>query len=116
MPQTFELFRTTGSFRVAYDHLNEHEQLGEAKALGKRNEGGSSDGTGEWFTQRVIVGKWFDPSNETMVKEVTRSLARLYRVECRCEHDCCGHFNGGASVAHKKGREFIAWARYDMNI
>lgn len=113
MSHGIELFITTGNYRAAYDELNDHEYLGRAKVLAKRNERYSDDGCNVEFTQRVVVGRWFNPKDTQAVEQ---AIARSFRVECRCEHDCCGCWNGSAWVQHVKGREFIARAGYGANV
>lgn len=116
MSNGIELYVTTGSYRAAYDHLNQSEYLGSAKVLDLRNMSYSDDyGSSYSFTQRIVVGRWFNPSNPKDVQRVQRSIAREFRVECRCEHDCCGCLNGSASIEHVKGREFLARANYGRN-
>lgn len=116
MAKQIELFHTTGKYRVSYDYLNDHEYLGQAKVLAARNKSESDDGTSVQFTQRVVAGSWFDASNPKHVERVARSIAYSFSRDCRCEHDCCGCWNGGAWVEHVKGREFIARASYGANV
>lgn len=114
MATTLEMYKTTGPYRKAYEHLNEKQYLGQVKTLANRNFTKTEDGI--WFTQRVVAGKWFDPSNERQCFELMKAISAVYTMDCACEHDCCGHLNGWASIEYVKGREFVARARYYYNV
>lgn len=78
-----------GGYRPAYDHLNEHETLD--------------------FTVKVVPGRFredYDGNGERWVYltasrpitrgELTEAVLWKFNRECRCEHDCCGHWQSHA--------------------
>lgn len=85
------------------------------------------------FTVKVVRGRFdqgtdFDDTQTTAIeitasrpatrKEITDTLRAQYRQLCRCEHDCCGHLNGGPSriqQASKNGRRWTAILAYTPN-
>lgn len=85
------------------------------------------------FTVKVVYGRFekgedFDSTQTTAIeitasrpvtrKEITDTLRAQYRQACRCEHDCCGHLNGGPYMirrASKNGRHWTAILSYTPN-
>jgi hypothetical protein len=48
-----------------------------------------------------------------------RATLHHFSRGCRCEHDCCSHWNGGAGVpvqVSKNGRKWAIPLHYSMNI
>lgn len=86
--------------------------IGTVKAI----HGGSrmdDDGECQVIVTHIRLPASFKASRLTL----RRSLADYFRHTCHCEHDCCGHFNGGVSrLIFKNKRNIVAIQRYNMNI
>ena len=117
----------TSRYRASYEHLNDHQYLG-------------------WSFREVSNGKqYWDVSSQsgeveydagytrflrlTASRPVTRQEMEdtlyVYRRECACEHDCCGHYSGGAQTSllrpvgrlhGGKARRWIVPVHYSPNL
>lgn len=85
------------------------------------------------FTVKVVRGRFdqgadFDSTQTTAIeitasrpvteREIAGALRSQYSYGCRCEHDCCGHLNGGPSriqKTSKNGRRWTAILSYTPN-
>lgn len=86
--------------------------IGTVKAIpgGMRME---DDGESQMIVTHIRLPTSFSASRLTL----RGSLADYFRQTCYCEHDCCGHFNGGVSrLIFKNKRNVVVIQRYNMNI
>ncbi len=85
-PTPFPLsMRLTYGYNSGWSHLDKWHELGEATvvAVGKPRENHES------FRQIQIVevkSQGYRPRN------IARALSATMTSGCRCQHDCCGHF------------------------
>lgn len=92
-----------GPYRPAWDHLNDHEDLG--------------------FTARAVVGlargdderveRWvyLRTSRPVTRREMFKGILWQFDRECQCEHDCCGHWQAIAHMRRmKSNRRGTRWA------
>ena len=111
MPSTIRLYTSHGSYRAAYDHLNSHTFVGKAKVLAPVV---LEDDYYKTYIKRTLR---LDPQTAKQPTPTLRSaLSSHFARECRCEHDCCGHFNGGLYRMRKHGRNVTVWLSYHANV
>ena len=90
--------RTSSRYKASYEHLNDHEYLGFSfKEV--------TSGKVHWDVSRRTGEVEFDAgytrhlrltTSRPVTPDEMRSALYIYQKECACEHDCCGHYNGGA--------------------
>lgn len=99
MAKIHHAYRQTSSrYKASYEHLNDHEYLGFSfKEV--------SSGKVYWDANKRTGEVEFDAGYTRHLRLTTsrpvtldelRSVLYIYQKECACEHDCCGHYNGGA--------------------
>lgn len=49
------------------------------------------------------------------VQDIHCALRDMLRVGCSCEHDCCGHLNGGAAELIDHHPVYLLTAKYYQN-
>lgn len=112
MAYRFNAHTTKGPYRRAYSRLNEQVYHG--------------------FTCKVVVGKYLYTDDGygavvyvTTSKPVTADVlkqvvAHEFQKECTCEHDCCGHANGGVTThkvkGNRRGTRWVVPLRYTYNL
>lgn len=90
-----------GSYRPAYGHLNKHSDLGwSAKVVaGRLFLDSDGDGAIRWV--------YITTSKPVTRDELVEGLMWQFRQQCRCEYDCCGHWQSFAHFprahSNKKG-------------
>ncbi len=89
--------RLTARYKASYEHLNDHQYLGwsfKEVSNGKQYWDTNRDGEVEFdagYTRYLRI-----TTSRPVTEEELCSTLYVYRSECACEHDCCGHYNGGA--------------------
>ncbi|MEG1350508.1 MAG: hypothetical protein RSD49_20995 [Hafnia sp.] len=83
-------------------------------------------------TVKLIKGKSFTSDDGEMRSQIARirlpasikidrrnlinGIRHLFERQCNCEHDCCGHFNGGVGKMYVNKREVVVVNRYYKNV
>lgn len=95
--------RLTSRYKACCDHLNEHQYLGwsfKEVTSGRVYWDVSSRGEVEYdagYTRFLHV-----TTSRPVTYEEFVSALYVFQKDCACEHDCCGHFNGGARTQQVK--------------
>jgi hypothetical protein len=84
--------RLTFRFNAAWSHLDESEDVGTARALTVKPFG-KEDPHGE-AKRTLSVMLIHTQADEEAVRE---AIAETLQYSCRCEHDCCGHWQTSVS-------------------
>jgi hypothetical protein len=94
--------RTSHEYVDAYRHLDSREYIGEYAALK--------------FGEVVYDNKYNDSAHQYVTlkapkgatwQDVCESAQNHFAQHCRCEHDCCGHWQSSVyGVRHTKRREW----------
>lgn len=112
-PDPFSLScRLTHRYNTGWNHLDKWHDIGQARIvdLGKRRD----EDHGESYRQLQVIevkAPGYRPRN------VIRALHETLRFGCRCEHDCCGHYFGGASRIRPLGKNrYAVLIRASMNV
>jgi hypothetical protein len=94
-PEPFSIsMRLTHGYVTGWNHLDRWHHLGEARVV----DCGKSREDDESFRQTQIIevnAPGYRPRN------IMRAIDATMRFGCRCEHDCCGHYFGGATKIRK---------------
>ena len=117
----------TSRYRASYEHLNDHQYLGWSFRE-------VSNGKQYWDVSRRTGEVEFDAgytrylrltTSRPVTPEELKSVLYVYQSECACEHDCCGHYNGGAHTSQLKpvgrlwggkARRWIVPVHYSPNL
>ena len=104
--------RTSFKYNDGWAHEDSHEYTGWSFAIVASEElEPAIDDEGYSIVKTVITSK---PVNETEFKSAMRVN---FLSSCSCEHDCCGHYNGGFSSAkHVNACVWEVTASYYPNI
>lgn len=118
--------RLTSRYKASYEHMNEHEYLGwsfREVSNGKQYWDTNRRGEVEYdagYTRYLRL-----KTSRPVTPDELKSALYIYQRECSCEHDCCGHYNGGA-YGHKlkpvgrlrggKARRWIVPVHYSPNL
>ncbi len=97
----------TSRYVASYKHLDESEDLGFTfkVVFGKTILSTNRHGEVEFdsgYTQYAYI-----TTSRPVTKKELKQAMHCFDRQCACEHDCCGHYNGGAWT-HKlraKGRQ-----------
>ena len=95
--EKFHLSRQlTHRYNAAWSHLNEFEIVGTARAVGSKAFGKPDpDGdSGRTLLFLMVTSK----AQEEAIRE---AIADTLQRSCRCEHDCCGHWQTSVSKARR---------------
>jgi hypothetical protein len=107
MPKFYGYRHTTARYRPGYRHLEEREFIGvfhELKVGANRYTSSEEYGDADDL-ERVIRIKAPRGVSFEQIREVVRAR---YTGGCRCEHDCCGHYQSGVDrITHSKRREWL---------
>lgn len=104
--------KLTNRYNAAWAHLDEEESLDFSMEVFYGKTRYDSDGERKKVVAHVTV------SRPITREELVQSL-HYFTTQCRCEHDCCGHWNGGASSPRQVTKDGIRWAiplHYAMNV
>jgi hypothetical protein len=98
--------RLTHKYANGWDYLDEFDDIGTARALGQKT-------TREDGESKTTLGLFLVSSKESP-EDVKRSLYDTLGHSCRCEHDCCGHWQTSVSkVRHlSKGLYAVRCSHY----
>ncbi len=95
--QKFNLSRQTSHrYNAAWSHLNESEDVGTARALMSKAFG-KPDPHGESGRTLLILSV----TSKAPEDEIREAIEDTLRHSCRCEHDCCGHWQTSVSKARR---------------
>lgn len=106
--------QVTNHYHAGYAHLNETKYMGfDVKCVF-----GKTIYSNDYETKKTWV--YLTASKPVSKKCIAKMLHEFDRC-CRCEHDCCGHFNGGAyyhtlKQLSRNGRKFAVQLSYLMNV
>lgn len=109
-----EAQRSQGSYDLAWDHLNEHLPLGfTAKVVAGKTH---YDDLGERGEQWIYI----TTSRPATLREISDFAISTFSRHCRCEHDCCGHWQVTPSTfrakSNKRGTRWEVPLRSYLNI
>ncbi|WP_321966984.1 hypothetical protein [Burkholderia cepacia] len=107
--------RLTHRYAIGWQHLDEHEYLGEFRVLNVRNFP-LSDGDVEDVGERVYTIRVPRLVSDS---DIRAALVSELSYGCRCEHDCCGHTF--VNVRHRdvvrvKQRRWVVRVRIQRNV
>jgi len=89
--------QTSHRYNAGWSHLNESEFVGTARVLARKKHGRDYGESRAAFTLLLVSSK---EEPETVIRSIHDTL----RHSCRCEHDCCGHWQSHVSkVRHLRG-------------
>jgi hypothetical protein len=95
--EKFTLSRqTTRRYNAAWSHLDESEDVGMARAIISK-DWGKHDPHGESRRTLIILCV----SSQSDEEEVREAIEDTLQYSCRCEHDCCGHWQHSISKARR---------------
>ncbi len=118
--------RKTARYKASYEHLNEHEYLGfsfKEVSNGKQYWDTNRHGEVEYdagYTRYLRL-----TTSRPVTPDELKSALYIYQRECACEHDCCGHYNGGAQsrllrpigrLHSGKARRWVVPVHYTPNL
>ena len=127
MPRKHHAYkRLTSRYKACHDHMNEHQYLGfsfKEVTSGKQHWDTNARGEVEYdagYTRYLRL-----TTSAPVTPEVLKSALYVYDSDCSCEHDCCGHFTGGARTSQLrplgrlhggKARRWIVPVHYSPNL
>lgn len=91
--------RLTFRYNAAWASLDESEEVGTARVL-SRKDFGRPDPHGESKRTLSLMSVCAREATEEAVRE---AICETLQYSCRCEHDCCGHWQTSVSRARKLG-------------
>lgn len=93
--------KTTHKYRSGYSYLDDGEEIGTARQIGSKLK--SKDSEGERHLLLFLV------NSQAPHEEIVSAFYDTLRTGCRCEHDCCGHYQTHvAAVKRIKGGKMYA--------
>lgn len=116
MPYIFNAYRRN-SFRYVdgYRHLDDSTYLGKAKAIYGKSWYSSDHYDASHNTSievKIPLSVIDGETDERIIKNLVYNvLAEHFTISCRCEYDCCGHYNGGPAwhTLRKLNRSGTKW-------
>jgi hypothetical protein len=119
--------RLTNRYRAAYDHLNERQYLGWSfrEVSNGKQYWDVSGRTGEVEYDAGYTRFLRLTASRPVTRQEMEDTLYVYRRECACEHDCCGHYSGGAQTSllrpvgrlhGGKARRWIVPVHYSPNL
>lgn len=100
MPYIFHAYkRNTFRYNDGYRHLDDTTYIGVVKAVYGKSWYTSDDFDSSHNTSievklpAAVISGETDP--HVIKSRVFNILSEHFTLCCRCEHDCCGHYNGG---------------------
>ena len=95
--------KLTHRYNPAWAHLDESEYMGfQVKAVFSKPV--YSDYLGESVKYNVYL-----TASKPVTQNEMHAMLHAFDRSCRCEHDCCGHFNGGAFNLKRISRTGKKW-------
>ncbi len=91
--------RKTFKYNDAYSQLDEWEEIGTVRQLNIRTI--SKDEESAKAHALVSV------QSKASAEDIKSALRDMFRRACRCEHDCCGHFQSYASRVRRAGKSSL---------
>ncbi len=92
--------RTTHKYASGWSHLDESEHIGTARCLGQKTT--KQDGWTKTSLGLFLVSSKHDS------EEVKQALRDSLSHHCRCEHDCCGHWQTDVYKVRHLGKGLYA--------
>jgi hypothetical protein len=93
--------RLTHRYNVGWSHLDDNEEVGTARVVSSRTK--RNDGESQRVFSLLLVKSG---EGEQSIKDAIRDTMQS---GCRCEHDCCGHWQSSVSrVRRIKGGNVYA--------
>lgn len=93
--------QTSHKYNSAYSHLNESEFVGTARILTRKKHGKEYSESRSAFSLLLVSSK-DEPEN------IISGIYDTMRHSCRCEHDCCGHWQSSVSKVRHLGKGLYA--------
>jgi hypothetical protein len=93
--------QTSHRYNDAWAYLNNHEHVGTARVLTSKPHGKSDGESKRTFSVLLVTSQ--EPT-DTIAKAIRDTM----RHSCRCEHDCCGHWQ--SRVNHVRRLKSGLWA------
>lgn len=104
--------RESGPYRPSYRHLNTTEDLGFEVKVVKGRPSLDDDGG-------ISYALYLTTAQPVARRDMIDALA-VFERDCRCEHDCCGHYFGGAHYrtlrSNNRGTRWTVRVAYARNI
>jgi hypothetical protein len=106
--------KLTHKYNPAWAHLDESEYMGFDLKIVYGKARYSDDGE----SVKTIA---YATASKPVTKSQMYQMLHAFDRSCRCEHDCCGHFNGGARYSGLKkvsrnGRKWAIPIIYSANV
>lgn len=76
--------QTSHKYRQGWDHLNESEHVGTARVLTTKFKRKDEE------SQRIFILLLVMSTDSA--EHIEEAICDTMRSGCRCEHDCCGHY------------------------
>ena len=99
--------RKTYRYNDAYSSLDDWEDIGTFRQLSIRTL--SKDA--ESVKTRALVSV----QSKASVDDIKSAVREMFRSACRCEHDCCGHFQSHASRVRRAGKSSLYFVTIHSN-
>lgn len=96
--------RTTSTYKACAEHLNAHETQGFSfkQVSSEKRHWDVSERSGEVEYDAGYTCYLFITTSRPVTREELISALYIYQRDCSCEHDCCGHFTGGAVISRTR--------------
>ena len=109
-PSKFTLERQTSHrYNAAWSALNDSEYVGTARRVFSRTS--HNDGESARTFSLLLI------SSKESAENITSAIYDTMRQACRCEHDCCGHWQSSVSrVRHLGGNQWAVFESSYRNI
>ena len=85
--------RLTHRFTTGWSALDEHEEIGTARVLAQK-EAGRDDENKRAFLLLLV-------HSQSSPEDIKSAIRDTMTNGCRCEHDCCGHWQHGVSKVRR---------------
>lgn len=101
--------RLTWQYTQGWSHLEKWHVLGRFSVLLSRPRRVNGDSARQLIVVEVNAPGYRDAN-------VRRAIHDTIRFACTCEHDCCGHWQGGAhKVRRLKENRYAVWVASYIN-
>jgi hypothetical protein len=102
----------TSQYRSGWSHLERSEYVGAFKLLGNSFDNVIYSADGEHRTRLLSVVA----PRGVKKRDAVKALEFELDYGCRCEHDCCGHWQARARAKKVKGRKYFVEISEYMNV
>jgi hypothetical protein len=82
--------QTSHRYNAGWSHLNDHEHVGTARVLARKPHGRENDEGKRTFSLLLVTSQ--EPADA-----IEEAIWDTMRHTCRCQHDCCGHWQGSVN-------------------